>query len=491
MSGGTNKKISKNNKQVEKQYKYDKEFHKFQESTNKANYDKAVADTVLQQSQADKRRELQERIKTQQFNYQSRIQKQQYNVDKEAYKQSLKDYDKQTELNSRSGAIAKEAAERTKAEALIKRNFDLEGQDLNYNEAKDTIGHDRTAARDAFTYAKESQATDKKSIDSKIQFTSDQAKLDKKEIKKQKKYLGEASTARIAKLDFQKDKLNKDISYLDKSNKIDVKSINLVYDKKQSANFNSRIASLIKLEQEEGEARAAGREGLSADRARTNALADYGRSQAQLVEGLVFASDEKKYALRKGNLTKKYQTRLKLKDKKILEEDKGLEILTKDRQISKLNISKSKINNALEETVAQLGFDKDRVKSKFDKAKREKTLAIDRLKDKQFYLDERNSLAKRQIKTTYDSAKAQFTADKNKIKLDEYAANLSAHGKVLHKPKRPVDIPVPYKTLKTRLPVPQQPFKAPKPIKGALGKTSIWNDVGDAANVALSIASFF
>ena len=55
----------------------------------------------------------------------------------------------------------------------------------------------------------------------------------------------------------------------------------------------------------------------------------------------------------------------------------------------------------------------------------------------------------------------------------------------------PIPLPKPLETPRTILPMPQRPFKAPKPIKGALGKTSVWNDVGDVANVGLSIAGLF
>lgn len=491
MSGGTNKKISAQNKQVKKQYKYDKKFHKFQEDTNQANYEKAVADTELQQAQADARVKLQNQIKRQQFKYQQKLQNRQYNVDTKAYEQSLEDYDKQTELNSMSGALAREAADRAKTEALIKKQFDLKGQELNYKESKANIGFDKRATWDAFKTAKESKRIQDASLLSKEEFTKDQEALDQQEITEQQAYLGEASTKKGKRFELQKDKLDKDITYLDESDKIDVKSINLVYKKNQTANFNKRIASIIKREQELGKARASGREGLSADRARSNALADYGRSQAELVESLVFSADEQKYSLEKGTLTRDYRKELKSKDKDIIDKDKELEVLSKDREIGKLDISATKISNAMKETVAQLGFEKERAQNTFDTAKRARDLSIDRLDTKEKFLNKRNRLAKQQIRTTYDSAVAQHTADKNKIKLDEYAANLAAQGKVLPKPKKPIPIPVPYKTLKTKLPVPQKPFKAPKPIKGALGKTSIWNDVGDGLNAVLSIASIF
>jgi hypothetical protein len=37
--------------------------------------------------------------------------------------------------------------------------------------------------------------------------------------------------------------------------------------------------------------------------------------------------------------------------------------------------------------------------------------------------------------------------------------------------------------------MPLEPIKPPKPLKGALGKTSVWNTVGDGFNAALQVAS--
>lgn len=519
MSGGTNRKIKDQNKAIEKQYKYDKQLHDYTSKTNLLRYDQAVADANLQQANLDAQRNFKNAIKRQEFEYQSDLQQRQFDLDKQAYRQSLEDYDKQVQFNSLSAAIANEAAQRKQREALITRNFDLEGQDLSFKgqkldlkenrlgleESKDMLGFDKRSLRSSFKLAKEQRDTDLGALSSKEAFEKKQEALDQKEISQQKTYVSAAFKRRDEKLDIQKDKLDEDISYLDDVDKIDVKSINLAYNKQQASNYNNRIDALIEREQAEGKARASGREGLSADRQRTDALADYGRSQAELVENLVFAKNEREYALGKGKLTKDYQKTLKGKDKTILDKDKSLEVLSRDRELGKLDINSSKISNALEQTVAQIGFNKDRAESAFKKSKRDFKIGKARIDKKGTFLDkrldintrrgklaeQRDDLAKRQIKTTYDSAKAQFQADKNKIKLDEYAANMAAQGKVLPRPMKPVPLPKPLETPRTILPMPQRPFKAPKPIKGSLGKTSVWNDVGDVANVGLSIAGLF
>ena len=519
MSGGTNRKIKNQNKAVEKQYKYDRKLHDYTSKTNILRYNQAVADTELQQANLDAQRDFKNAIKLQEFQYQSDLQQRQFDLDKRSYRQSLEDYDKQVQFNSLGAALAKEGAQRKQREALISRNFGLEGQDLNFvgqkldlkesrlglQESKDMLGFDKKELRSTFKSAKEQRDTSLASLSSKEAFERKQAGLDQREISQQKTYVAGSSAERDAKLNIQQDKLNEDITFLDNVDVIDVKSIELAYNKQQASNYNNRIDSLIEREQAEGKARASGREGLSAQRQQTDALADYGRSQAELVENLVFAKDERTYALGKGKLTKDYQKTLKGKDKSLIDKDKSLEVLSRDRELGKLDISSSKINNALEETVAQIGFDKDRTESAFRKSRRDFRIGKARIDKKGTYLDkrldintrrnrlanQRNDLAKRQINTTFDSAKAQFQADKNKIKMDEYAANLSAQGRIRPRPMMPVPLPKPLETPRTILPMPQRPFKAPKPIKGALGKTSVWNDVGDVANVGLSIAGLF
>lgn len=591
MSGGTNNKIKQQNKAIEKQYKYDRKYHDYTEKVNQKRYEKAVADTSLQQANYDAQRLFKDAIKKQQFDYQSDLQKRQFDLDKQVYNQALDDYDNQVELNSMSAAIARASTQRAEREALIKRNFDFETQDLNQQsgsldlaesrrglfQQQAELGFDQRQARSNFrsaeetaaldnrqlssnmTYAtdnryiqqdrnlsnlrsaEETSATNLASLDSKERFERKQAQLEQTDISQEKDFVSDSSRRRVEKLAIQEDKLNEDIRYIEDSSGIDVKSIQLAYNKKQTANYNQRIEALIKREQEEGKARAAGREGLSADRARVDALAAYGRSQAQLVENLVFAKDERTYELGKTTLSRDYQSTLKGKDKDILKNDRSLEYLSRDRQLGKLDINSSKITNALEETVAQIGFDRDRNKSALRKAQREYSLTdrqIDadynkatreyeigkdrtssnlrkaqrefkigsdrresqkgfineRLKantQRRAIFDQRNNLANRQIDSTFESAQNQFKADREKIKLDEYAANLAAHGKIPQRPLEPVPLPLPLETPRTVLPMPQAPFKSPKPIKGALGKTSIWNDIGDVANVGLSIAGLF
>ena len=491
MSGSTNSKIKDQNKQIEKQYKYDRRMHDYTKKTNQLRYEQAVANRDLQQANLEKVAQYKDSIATQQFNYQSDLQNRQFQLDNQAYKQSLIDYDNQVQLNSMSAALARESVNRAKEEALISRNFNLKEQDINFRDQKADLKDNKTLLESGFTYATEQKDIDLGSIGSKKQFAQDDAQLDKQEISEQKTYLNEASAEKGVRFEFSKDKLNRDIGFLESSSGWDIKAAQAAYEKEQVPNFNQRIDALIAREKAAGQARASGREGLSADREVTTALAEYGRKQAMLVDSLVFAKEDKELADTKIVGTKDYQTTQKKTDIEILKSDRKLDVLGTNRQLAKLNIQDSKIDLALNQTLEQLTFDEDRVKSSFRRTERDFNTNIAKNLRKQNTLDERDELARAKINTTYDSALLQFKADKNKIKLDEYAANLRAQGKVLQRPKKPVPIPVPFKTPVSKLPMPTAPFAAPKPIKGALGKTSIWNDIGDVANVGLQVAGLF
>jgi hypothetical protein len=136
MSGSTNQKIKDQNKQIEKQYKYDRRMHDYTKETNKLRYNQAVANRELQQANLEKVAAYKDSIATQQYNYQQDLQDRQFELDNQAYEQSLEDYDNQTQLNSMSAAIARESVNRAKEEALISRNFNLKEQGINFRDQK-------------------------------------------------------------------------------------------------------------------------------------------------------------------------------------------------------------------------------------------------------------------------------------------------------------------------------------------------------------------
>lgn len=491
MSGGTNQKIKDQNKQIEKQYEYDRKMHDYTQRTNQYRYDQAVLNRELQQANLQKIADYKNKVAEQQYKQQEDLQTRQFELDKRAYKQSLEDYDQQTQLNSMSGALALESVNRAKQEALIKRNFDLKEQSINFRDQQGDLKDDKKLLQSGFKFAREQKTIDLGSIRSKMAFAKDDASLDRRDVSEEKTYISEANIEKEIKFDLSKEKLNRDIGFLDSSSGWDIRAAQAAYDKQQAPNFNQRIEALIEREKVTGQARASGREGLSAEREVTTALADYGRKQAMLVDSLVFAKEDKDLANTKITGTKDYQTDQKETDIDILKTDRKLDVLSTNRQLAKLDIKDSKIDLALNQTLDQLTFDSRRVKSSFRRTERDFDTNLAKNIRKQKTLDKRNDLARAKIKTTYDSAKLQFKADRNKIKLDEYAANLRAQGQVMQRPMKPVPLPIPYKTPVSTLPLPTAPFTSPKPIKGALGKTSVWNDIGDAANFGLTIAGIF
>jgi len=635
MAGGTNSKIKKSNKQIEKQYQYDKEFRDYQNKENNARYDKAVLDRDLQQANYDAQADYKDAIKIKDYNQQQNLQQRQFDLDTEVYDQSLKDYDAQTELNSLSGALALETAQRAKEEALISKTFDLDDQRYDYNEASKNIGYDEDLVQNTRKFAKDTdrinqnevadnkgfarqtnrinqsellankgfarqtnrinqkeiedkkgfarkdnrinqkEITDKRAfatvddsvnqgeIEDKKAFALDNTLIDRQDIVEEATFTRAAYKQEDNKLNYTNDKLDNDITFLEDKSGWDVEAAKRTYEKAQVPNFNQRIEALIKREQAEGTARSFGREGLSAEREARSAIAEYGRSQAKLVDDLVFSRKDKDDAQKSIEGTKTYQTNLKNKDKDITSADKEIAKLTKNRKIEKLSLNSSKLTKALQQSLSELDYSsrrssiqknqklnalnyssqrsstqkdkelntlkysakrseaaKDKAFSeiKFAKkrstAQKDKTISdlkysakrstlkkdksvedsrinLSQLGTKQRFLDKRNTLNKSKIKTTYDSAKAQLEADKDRISMDEYSANLAAQGRIPARPKQPVPLPKPFATPRTQLAMPFAPSKPPKPVKGALGKTSVWNDVGDVANVGLQVAGLF
>ena len=347
------------------------------------------------------------------------LQKQEYKVQKKAYKQSLKDYDKQTEYNSAAAAIAYEAENRKLEEALIQKNFGLQDASLSMGKAYASAGFEM------------------RDLDRQLNFATKDTGLQKDALNIQNKQ-------------FEKDK-----TQITNKEGWDLERIDLKYDQSQSDNIYKRMDAMVAKTKAVGTARAAGREGRSADSEVQSILADYGRKQAQLVDSLVFAQTDTGIGTRETKETASY--------------NRG----QKDTQISLNNNQKSRLDLALENTKAAIEISKDKVNSDLDFAQQE------------------YSISKNKINASYDSAKKAKRAAKQKIDLDEYAANLAAHSKVMAKPKYPPALPVPLEIPTTSFPAPTKPQTPPKPIKGALTKTSVWNDVGDVFNAGLQIASIF
>jgi hypothetical protein len=563
MSGSTNNKIKNNNKQITKQYQSDKAFWKYQNYENERKYDDAVLRTELKQAQMDAQSNFKDEINKQQYEYQDDLRRYQFQNEKDAYKQSLTDFDNQVELNSLSGALAQEAEDRSLDESLISRNFALEDQDLildrkladkgfdlgdqnrNLRQARSDLNYDisdqnreldQARANKGFDLGDQNRKLDRARSDMefgvaanrrKIQYGRKNLTLDKSNNKDERGYLKDTAKNDLKKNSIKDEQLNNDIKFIKNKEGWDLTKADNTYNKAQAPNFVERIDALVKRERATGEARAAGREGLSAEREVTSALAEYGRSQAALVDSLVFAKDDKLLSKKETSGTSNYQVAGKNLDKASNKVDRNQINRTLKRNLYVSRYKDSKLTLAFQEmrdnaqadtaklradfgfTKADIKSDKARIKSDFGFTKDRVKSNKDRLRDdfgftKEGVKSNKNRIKsnfgfdkkeinqdRRKIKTTYDSAKLQYRANSEKIKLDEYAANLAAQGRVLQKPTVPPSLPKPLRSPRMDLPMPLAPTTSPKPIKGALGKTSVWNDVGDGLNVALQVAGLF
>lgn len=453
MSGSTNRKIKDNNKVVKKQYQYDKAYFKHQNYENERAYENAVARTELRQANMDASADFRDKIAEQQYDYQSDLQEFQFGEDKKAYTQSLEDYDSQVELNSMAGALAQEAEDRKLDEALISKNFDLGDTDLALDRARGDKQYGVQANRREVGYAARNLRQDKRDNRNERQFikTIAEKELRKNTVKHQQ--------------------LNNDIRLIKDKAGWDTERTDNTYNKAQASNFYDRIELMVKKEKNVGKARATGREGNSAQAEVDSALAEYGRAQTALVDSLVFAKDDKDLAKREIVGTRDSQVKGKRLDQRSNKIDRSIIRATKDRNIQKTRYEDNKLD---------LAFNKLKDKAEADTAKLKKDFG---------FTKEEIRTNRKKIRTSFQSTKQQYKADTAKIKLDEYAANLAAQGRILQKPTAPPALPVPLATPRTKLPMPMEPTKPPKPIKGAMGRTSVWNDIGDGANAALQVAN--
>lgn len=454
MSGGTNKKIEANNKQVTKQYKFDSQYYNYTNYENQRRYDDAVLRNQLQQANLDAQAAFKDATSRQQYQYQKDLQQRQYDVDSDAYKQALLDYDDQVALNSAAGALAQEAEDRRLDEALISKNFGIDDQNLALQRADYT----RNFLKD--------QNNDKQFFAEK-QYADDTAESDEK-----RKFINEKKANDEAIIDERDKQADNTKAFLDAKAGWDTRKVNRDFLIAQTKNYNDRIKLMVKREQDLGKVRALGREGVSAAAEQDSILAKYGRDVGELVDSMTRATETRADGRTSITTTRDYQKGLEDTKKSILSKEKDTVQKTAADLIRTSNYQDAKLKRTLDQLKAFVADDNKRLDDEYTFKKDQ----IERDKNK--------------IRTTFDSVKKQYEANVARNELEEYGANLAALGRVPQKPKVPVPLPVPLATPRTKLPMPMEPTKAPKPIKGALGKTSIWNDVADVANVALQIVPF-
>lgn len=553
MSGGTNSKIKQQNKQIEKQYEYDKDVYDYNRKEDQRKYEDAVAKTQLNQINQDNQAAYRDAINLQAYEYDTDIQQYQFDLQNQAYERALDDYDSQVELNSMAGALAQEGLDRKLDEALISKNFQLGDLELGYQKDQSDAAFAIDKNIRDVEFAEQKLALDKDP--SGFQFIQDQAQrdLDKSLLSDQKIDLNSASIAANAQNQIDQSLLrdqqtNLDIGLIGRQADRDLatnaaqrkkiqnqigtaldqagfnqEKINLKFSREKTDNYNQRIQSLVQNKRNVGSVRAAGRSGVSAQASVNSALAEYGRNQANFVDSMVFSKKDRDIATRE-NMTMTNRTIAGLRQDQTINRIQAGSIRDKastDIASKGIDLSisaRGRANTTTQKNISLAGNQVDKALNEVNRedivGKRDRDLflkelqnnkldlaftqfATDKLADTEKikkdlgFKDEEyaNNIAK--IETTFDSAQLQYEADTAKNQLDEYAANLAAQGKVPNKPIAPPPIPVPIETPRTILPLPLAPTKPPEPIKGVLGKTSIWNDIGDAANVGLQIAGLF
>jgi len=561
MSGSTNSKIKGQNKAIEKQYKYDRQMYDWQNKQNQNNYLHSLDVREINQGNAQQAVDYQNQTAMQNWQYSMDLQQQRYDNQVNAYNQSLKDYDNQVQLNSAFAAVSKEAENRKLEESIISANFDRQDAAFAKNKALSALNYESNEGRRVLGTAKKNTGLDKQQIG--VNVTSAQGQYAIKtaqseaDLKKNQsdldilnerndqamEYAAKEQQNRNAALDIQDAfnafKAGKDTFKLDLQNQqyeLDKQFVkdkqgwetdqnNLNYNKAQAANMNERMEAMVQKSRSLGQARAAGREGASAESQQQSILAEYGRNQAKLVDTLVFAQDAKAIQQRQIDTTAQNQTDKLNTAISINNTDKDLiaGTLDKDNQMS-LNkrlanqIVVDKINDASNlnkkegflESVYKDATIRNRMKS--DKLSLQTTLATQaiaksklevaledtrlrienlnkRIQDDVGFTNEQYNLSMQKIKASEVSARKAYQASMNRLDLQEYAQNLQAQGNILSKPTYPPSIPVPKSIPVTAFPMPTAPSKPPKPVKGTLQKTSVWNDVGDVFNAGLQITS--
>ncbi len=615
----TNDNIKANNKMVKKQYKYDRQMRTYSWKQSLDNYERAQDLVDLNVKNDQRVTDYRNQTNADNYNYQTQLQVNQYKDQVEAYNRSVEDFKTQKGLNKEAYKIGLDAEKRQRSESLIANLFENRADELKFDEQQTALGYEKNQQKLKLAQQKTQTSLGKQDIKiqqkAQDKIFSEQQKiadlqinqLDNERIANQKSLtnqLDQLNTDRQLTqdlneqnqkiTDLRKDRIDKDkdilntqmgtaerdreaVSEQDVADKalyeLDKNALNIQRDRveseaafalgkidrgyaqQKSQNISQRMNNYVEQVRAKGQLAAQGRRGQSADAQQQSALSAYGRQQSDLVQSLVFASQDKSAARdqtqanlefdlaqisnqkSKLNLQRRKQrierdrklggfddaiSTLKDRksqlqtDKKITSKEQKKADLSTKAQVAKLDSQKSEAKNkaSLQEKalktsskIAQRGKSvdsfkkqqqdllnenqKSRLESALDATREEVKLAKSNIEDR-MGLSEREWERNQDVfKANNKSARTAFKAAKQKLRLDKSAANIAARANVMMKPTQPPALPVPQQIPYTKFLKPSRPIKPPKPIRGAMGKTSIWNSVGDAVNTSLKIMSFF
>ena len=711
MSGSTNNKIKAQNKQIEKQFTYDRKFFDYSWQTSLDNFEKSKQLTRLNIANDTAATDYKNKTAADNYRYNVSMQADQYRDEVNAYNRSVSDYRKQKGLNQSAARIALDSERRVRDEALISNMFGRREDSLQFRTAQSDFKYQKMQEGNRLQTMKVDTKLKKNQVDIQQKSQNQIYRQEQKKFDQQDKLIDKKinTTDRLNQLQnnlidnkidtaerlnqLQNNKIDQDISSAgERKNqlKLDIQNVktdrgdinskqNLIdrqidregnmlsdredisgakqdildnsigklvrernatnasdrldqrmfqedqasfeeqrqqvrdqsafqlgdierkYQQSKAENLGQRMDQYAESLRAKGALAAQGRRGQSADAQQQSALASYGRQQAQMVDSMVFASQDKASAsaqnrskrdfdigqlnraqtksqlergkqviarkLKTGNLSsdissarseqsildselgitrsqsadktdqlstdraslERDKTKLgrnieKLRSQKSIENNQIKQLKTDKRinrtstslqkkelktekRINKANTSLRKNELKTEQRLNQANKNinafqkqqqdrlnanqKSQLEAALDATRSEVNLAKQNINNRMGLNKETWKLNKDKFQANKASANKAYKAAQNKIRLDQYGANLAAKANVMQKPTLPPALPVPREIPKTNFLEPMRPQKPPKPIKGALGKTSIWNDIGDVADVGLKIASFF
>jgi len=355
-------------------------------------------------------------------------------------KKDLLSYD--TKIKEQQSTI--KAAERQKAVLAKQFEVSLADENLTGTEKQKLIAD----------YERNKQLIDKELSSETISFEKDQRENDKSILKQENSISNNEAKARKAELEAQQTKLGIKKGILDND------SSKLTNQKSILGNNASKIESekrINTLNQQKDD--------LSTT-AKTNELGSKINQEQQ--KRNIINADRKEFNQQNALQKKELETA---------------------SDINRLNKNISSFENQQQKQLNQ--NKKDGLYNALQATKEEVRLAKENITNRAGFNDQEWQNNQDVFEANNASAETAFTQAKNNLKLDKYAANLQALGNVMQPPSMPAPLPIPQEIPYTNIIHPSEPLKPPKPIKGSIGKTSVWNNISDGINTAASIVPFF
>ena len=475
MSGGTNSNIKRQNNQIRKQYHYDKEFRTYSHQTNQDRYQEAVAKTAAARANEAANREYRDKTNEQQYQYQSELQSQQYQAEVNAFDKSEEIYGKQLDINTQAALLTTESIRREADEGLIAATFGDIDSDIQQEEFMANAGFDKEGNQIKRTDAKAMNRIEKKAVRLDRNEKLQQNQIDKSKLNSIYHHDGRKYMIQQAQYDIDKSKIGSNEGWGLETNTLE-------FQQAAAKNLAARIDNRAELIRTKGAVLARGVQGNTAGALAQSALAEYGRKQAASALDLIFTSKQKSISDRKTSGTATYDT-IGVDTKKSIstvDRQKAGDIRTLDVEkldtnskfaIKKADNKISKLNQALDTTLKQLNLGDRRIDSSVK------------------FQTKRYQVGKLKTDATRKSIRDEYNAANRKLAVDKEAQDLQAYGRKMLEPIKPPPIPKPLKLPQTIFIDPTAPRKPPKPVKGSIGKTSVWNTVSDGLGVVAGITS--